>query len=116
MTPEEQRVALAKWCGILDPPKCKPSIEQIEAILTSNDKVKVELMPDGEIRAIPDYLNDLNAIHEAESHLSALEMTEYVGRLNESFHGPEWGFQVIHASASNRAEALLRATGLWRGE
>lgn len=59
---------------------------------------------------LPDYLNDLNAMHEAEKVLTEDQARNYSELLR--------GFQVvhfgaIHATASQRAEAFLRTLGLW---
>jgi hypothetical protein len=61
-----------------------------------------------------DFNSDLNAMHDAESNLCHLESVEFCGRLNETFHGAKWAFEVIHATARQRAEAFLRVKGLWK--
>ena len=102
MKPEEQRVAIAKACG------------------EDNDSIYRDL--------IPDYLNDLNAMHEAEKFILSTDMyiqyvnylfrsvglnrTYYMGATPEVFPADRQ-FAVFHATASQRAEAFLRTIGKW---
>jgi hypothetical protein len=65
----------------------------------------------------PDYLNDLNAMHEAEALLDRYEAKLFEEKLfnileSEVMH--TGGFALIHATAAQRAEALLKALNLWR--
>ncbi len=71
---------------------------------------------------IPDYLNDLNAMHEAEKTLSEEQALSYVNALFSKFDsGDGWDqssirmvfFPFICANAAQRAEAFLRALGKW---
>jgi len=58
----------------------------------------------------PNYLNDLNAMHEAENVLTSEQVTSYVYSLesmNERWSTPAF------ATASQRAEAFLRTIGKW---
>jgi hypothetical protein len=70
----------------------------------------------------PDYLNDLNEIHEAEKTLVGYDknqMLEYLCILlnKENKDNPSWigptGFDYMHATAAQRSEALLRTIGKW---
>jgi hypothetical protein len=75
----------------------------------------------------PNYLNDLNAMHEAEEHaihnlMDADEWGEYGMLLKRSHpHGLFLNGEVdyhdlatiLHATASQRAEAFLRTIGKW---
>lgn len=109
MSPEAQRVAIAEWMGLLEPPKCKPSIEQLEAILADTSRnLKVDLLPSGEIRAVPDYTNDLNAMWTAEELLQAGDDCVTYRNWLERLSGSAW-----HATATQRCEALLRTLDLW---
>jgi hypothetical protein len=61
-------------------------------------------------RVPPDYLDDLNAMHEAEKVLKGEKWVEYVRMLagmNETYKG------LCHATAAQRAEAFLRTLNLW---
>jgi len=63
-----------------------------------------------------DYLNDLNAIHEAEEVIpDDATRGKYIRALAKVF-GCEVAtptFLMIHAKAADRAEALLKALNLW---
>jgi len=86
MTQEQQRVAIAEACG------------------EDSDSIVREL--------IPDYLNDLNAMHEAEKTLTYAqggEMTLWIQRMTCAGYGPQ-----LFATASQRAEAFLRTIGKWK--
>jgi hypothetical protein len=90
MTPEQQRIAIAEACG------------------EDNDSIYRDL--------IPNYLNDLNAMHDAEKIIP-----------RQIFHVDYWQkgygrFQQIlssltitpySATAAQRAEAFLRTIGKW---
>jgi hypothetical protein len=56
----------------------------------------------------PDYLNDLNAMHEAETVLNPEQLSEYYIQLASAM------FRPFRASAAQRAEALLRTLGKWK--
>jgi len=68
---------------------------------------------DAEIQInIPDYCNDLNAMHEAEKNLIRGDpgLWEcYTNRLNTKY-----GIDAIHATARERAEAFLKTIGKWK--
>ena len=55
---------------------------------------------------IPDYVNDLNAMHRAEKHIMDESSIIYANKL--SVISCTW-----HAPASARAEAFLRTLNLW---
>ena len=57
---------------------------------------------------LPDYLNDLNAMHEAEKVLTYEQFDEYHVQLAMKMVRP------FHAAASQRAEAFLRTLNLWK--
>jgi hypothetical protein len=107
MTPERQRIAIAeacpgwtihhagRYCAMLNPPK------PLSGVLF-------------------DPLDDLNAMHEAEGTLDLQE----AGKFAEYLAAVVWGntklpwvdagsFAHVHATASQRAEAFLRAIGKW---
>ena len=70
---------------------------------------------------VPDYLNDLNAMHEAEK-LVAGDITKCLiyQRFLASVVGSEdypYKYQFVwHSRASERAEAFLRTLNLWTEE
>ena len=88
MTPEAQRTAIAEACGW--------KTEYRDAVSS--------------VTALPDYLNDLNAMHEAEKVLTSEQVTSYVYSL-ESMN-EQWSTPAF-ATAFQRAEAFLRTIGKW---
>lgn len=72
-----------------------------------------------------DYLNDLNAMHEAEEILTIGQRGEFWDVLHRMVARHEfWGddttndtcFRVMHVTAAQRAEAFLKTLGLWEEE
>jgi hypothetical protein len=70
-------------------------------------------MPDVRSK-IPDYCNDLNAMHEAELELIYGKGTEYAEYLLEVTNR-HWtcDIEFFSANARQRAEAFLRTLGKW---
>ena len=78
--------------------------------------------------AMPDYRNDLNAMHEAEKVLDMHQQYDYGEalarmRIGAEFDDPEgfspngWGYySPITATAAQRAEAYLKTIGKWQQE
>tara|TARA_R110000822_G_scaffold262724_1_gene387086 strand:+ start:340 stop:684 length:345 start_codon:yes stop_codon:yes gene_type:complete len=110
MNPEQQRIAIAEACGwkVLEP-EVKPAITYLWGL-------REGFIHEENREIIPDYLNDLNAMHEAEKIIP-----------RQLFHVDYWQkgygrFQQIlssltitpySATASHRAEAFLRTIGKW---
>ena len=103
MTPEQQRIAIAEACGW--------SYRKTEfCTYWWNDEVNKTLPPnDDGFRPCPDYLNDLNAMHEAENSLTTSQMTTMSHYLYRRL-GMLWGF----ATSAQRAEAFLRTIRKWK--
>jgi len=59
---------------------------------------------------IPDYLNDLNAMHEAEKVLPDYKLLRWHGHL---LNACGRSVNASRATAAQRAEAFLRTLGLW---
>jgi len=108
MKPEEQRIAIAKACGWYD--IGEP---------TWNGQVLGRHWERGPLENIPDYLNDLNAIREAENKLSKDHRKQLVYVLlrvviaDLDKYTPEIDkFRVLYfATAAQRAEAFIRVIG-----
>jgi hypothetical protein len=69
-----------------------------------------------QISTIPDYYNDLNAMHEAEAALTPIEQSYYSERLGDfsTFERGEYPtFHFLHSNAAKRAEAFLRTINQW---
>lgn len=63
------------------------------------------------ISTIPDYYNDLNAMHEAENTLNGSQWNAYVIFIAEKPPQPHgW---LLAATAAQRAEAFLRTINQW---
>jgi predicted ATPase len=99
MTPEQQRIAIAEACGWKEE-EFGPSWYQ-------------------SYTKMPDYLNDLNAMHEAEKTLDDDLDLDYSENL-EIVTGARWGANNSYdmskyrsATAAQRAEAFLRTIGKW---
>jgi hypothetical protein len=118
MSPEAQRIAIAEACGwtkrVFDHGKCIRFENPMNQCLQSLD-------------TIPDYLNDLNAVHEAEKQLNYEQRVLYICALIESQQpgfnsfpdstvGKLGCFALLHATAAQRAEAFLKTLGLWKEE
>lgn len=63
---------------------------------------------------LPDYPNDLNAMHEAEKILQHYGV--FVDKLAEIMRQPRQGIMLVNATAAQRAEAFLRTIGKWESE
>jgi hypothetical protein len=70
------------------------------------------LQEQGPLEELPDYFNDLNAVHELESKLPAGKWTRYCQYLAE-LSGGSRRFVSVHSAAHHRAEALGKTLNLW---
>ena len=96
MTPQEQRIAIAKACGWeFDPHHSRNEMYYVpsEDFLVGNP------------------LHDLNAMHEAEKTLNPIKGIELCWHLNDMGISGEW--EILTATAAQRAEAFLRTIGKW---
>lgn len=100
MTDKQINVAIAEACGWIDiiAPTAPPEFNRRSCGRLGNFEPK----------QIPDYCNDLNAMHEAEKALSDDQM--WIMARNIELNESRWYF---HASARERAEAFLRTLGKW---
>ena len=96
MKPEQQRIAIAEACGWKPAPRGRWKL---------NERVE---------RFRPDYLNDLNAMHDAEKILSPTSEIEWHNQL-QNVCGCSWRV-MIRATAAQRAEAFLRTLNLWTND
>lgn len=139
MTPEAQRVAIAEACGwrwvAVEHPRGlhHPRGGMVKALFSpqwntdgwhASDGSERECHEEWVIRRtpqLPDYLNDLNAIHGAclsvfDDSIKRLrfhrELSAVVSRGTPNFPGYDvWDAE--NAAAAQRAEAFLRAIGKW---
>jgi len=109
MTEEQQRIAIAEACGW----KLSPPNLEYKWLNPDTKWSEPEL---------PDYLNDLNAMHEAEKVLTPKyqpakgesQWGEYLGWLG--FCGENKTrevYECVTATAAQRAEAFLRTIEKW---
>lgn len=107
MTETEQRIAIAEWCGW----KWAPGkVIEFGADIPRN----IWYAPSGLAckSGPPDYLNDLNAMHEAVLRLRELDAKLYI-RYHQELIKID-GLLYPDATAAQRAEALLRTIGKWK--
>ena len=104
MKPEYQRVAIAEACGWKVHPKDK------WVVIPPNSPHSVQ-----PLNTLPNYLNDLNAMHDAEKVLTPEQLVDYCAfRLRATTgEGCVTDYKMIRATASQRAEAFLRTIGKW---
>ncbi len=106
MKPEEQRIAIAEACGWNFHPPCYnegPFSTEFKAEALAC-WVRPGNMPH-QTEYPPDYLNDLNAMHEAEKVLMIHHPVSTDDGMKCAL--------VVHATASQRAEAFLRTLNLY---
>lgn len=136
MTDDQIRIAIAEACGANDRwaimkhglyyrPHAKGYTNKVsEAWIVSEAEADKHVYPHDEPvtkhRALlPDYLNDLNAIHEAEVTLQGGQRALFAGAMHRVIvalgkTGIDGEFAAIHATARQRCEAFLRVKGLWQ--
>ena len=129
MTPKAQRIAIAEACGIapawtaaaIAVEKCRKACAATRRDSYSGwaaiEKLeKAEKNPDY-LCPIPDYLTDLNAMHEAEKVLTKEQQRSFAlilqGRQMGSMDYLAQDFRAIHSKPAQRAEAFLRTLNLW---
>jgi len=113
MKPEQQRIAIAEACGWkpVECRNCRP-----KPCSCDTDKPNPN--------SPPNYLNDLNAMHEAEQTLwekdwtSRHDFVDQLARILRPIHGyrKQSGVDLLDASAAQRAEAFLRTINKWEEE
>ncbi len=106
MNPEQQRIAIAEAVG-------KWHSGWPHEYMNQADR----------LRHIPDYLDDLNAMHEAMAHLEPDQVDQFAAELSgivlENREKYWWDLtsnevgHVANATAAQRAEAFLRTIGKW---
>jgi hypothetical protein len=103
MNPEQQRIAIAEACG-------KWYSGWPHEYMNQADR----------LRHIPNYINDLNAMHEAEKVLTKANWGGYAAELYRITDAHNHGISPNHhwlavafSTATQRAEAFLRTIGKW---
>jgi hypothetical protein len=118
MKPEKQRIAIAEACGWKDIKDTNHESVDISSRSISYWSGLTGVPPEfihyeWNRVIIPDYLNDLNAMHEAEKVLILdCEWATYLDRLSVIVAEGS----LVHATAAQRAEAFLRTVGKWEDD
>lgn len=103
MTEQEIRIAIAEFCGY----------RRFE----SPQNTMNFFHPNGKETCIcPNYPKDLNAMHEAEGWLNNEQTWKFTCIIVDITGAESFSetFVILHATASQRAEALLRTIGKWK--
>ena len=95
MSSDKQQIAIAEACG------WKPHADGVGFYRGFHPLIK-----GGE--PAPDYLNDLNAMHEAEKVLTPQQKERYCTELLYTHSA-----MLVFSTAAQRAEAFLRTIGRW---
>lgn len=107
MTPEEKRIKIAEICG------WSHRTTDWGTYWWHEERNKSLPPGDDGFRECPDYLNDLNAMHEAEEtmddrHAFMCWFQEMGGAAPFlSFGAPDHVWRIAHATAAQRADAFL---------
>ena len=98
MKPKQQRIAIAKICGLKN-------------IRQENHWRMGDHLVHGNGTIVPNYLNDLNAMHEAEKDIFSLQHSwdKYLDNLYDLCGADN----MVHATATQRAKAFLQTLGKW---
>lgn len=105
MTTNEKRIKIAEACGTLSWSECNPP-----GVCLGN--------------GVPDYFNDLNAMHEAEKVLDPNQQITFACHLTQPVRDQIYEvmpndlhyavcFPALHATAAQRAEAFGKTLNLW---
>ena len=107
MTEQEQRISIAEACGWKKLPKTGLVAGTLrEWICPDYGKWGRFVM----YEEIPDFVNDLNAMHAAEKILTDFQHEEFARIL----WGPKTPIRkAVSATAAQRSEAFLRCLGKW---
>ena len=110
MNEEQQRIAIAEVCGWKPCDNCNCGYWIPPTETHWRQAIK-----------LPDYLNDLNAMHEAEQMLWRMDwrlrddFIDHLARIINPIHGYRMqdGIDLLDATAAQRAEAFLRTIDKW---
>lgn len=121
MSPTAQRIALAeahgyKWFQ-------SPHNKEQKVLARCQDEADCVGLGQWLWRLTPDYLNDLNAVHELEKVLTEEQLcvyAHYLAQFTVNMPAVAWWDQsaaevakIAHATAAQRCEAILRTLNLW---
>jgi hypothetical protein len=115
MTNEQINIAIAEVCGWFN---CILPSQDEYHLMTDLELGRAMGKPvgrnfslhgDGLHYPLPNYCNDLNAMHEAEKMLNNEQWVAYGKELSRLKV-----FPMVHATARQRAEAFLKTIGKWK--
>lgn len=121
MNPEQQRIALAEACGweyVYNDPERYPYWLAPKGDCRYGNLLDANLFP----KAFPNYLNDLNAMRDAEQQLWEMDWSfrtifnDHLANIikRRKVNRNEWDAEtLLDATAAQRAEAFLRTIGKW---
>jgi hypothetical protein len=118
MDKHKQRMAIAEACGY----KNARLLESQHVVIADCGLESLDYDKRRGFVYVVDYLNDLNAMHEAEEVLTAKQSSAYWCILQSiGKPWPEKGkgamfWQSTHATAAQRAEAFLKTLQLWEDD
>lgn len=114
----EQQIEIAEFLGYKKVSCPDSSLSGEGPLLPEPKTYWAETFWNGDVIGLPDYLNDLNAMHEAWCSLTVQQHNWFRNHLQEIVlrDGHKYGpcRSVCNATASQRAEAFLRTIGRWR--
>lgn len=125
MNIEKQRIAIAKACGWKRGTKSEASFQDPSKQIVSESWIDPKGITQ---RKLPDYLNSLDAMVEAERVLNDPRKLIYIQELQSIICGKsspshDWVNSLlpssklaVFAKAAHRAEAFLRALNFWEAE
>ena len=106
MKPEAQRIAIAQACGItIRQEQDGSGLWSAEGPRWSSYKTGLSLEHAQRV-SLPDYLNSLDEMHEAEKVLTNDLLSRYCNCLQKNLYGE-------CSTAAQRAESFLRTLNLW---
>lgn len=122
MKKERQLILIAEFEGWTDCELYYPSAEFMEE--NPPPFARGHRTPDSIWMKLPDYLTDLNAMNRVEkiwpendsNRQKRFKYEATLHSLNEKYGLGISVWETVHASAKQRAEALLRTLGLWEEE
>lgn len=115
MTPDQIDTAIAEWIGWTEIHHVEES-RRLYGMRPKSEDWKYRL------EAVPQFHRCLNAMHEAEQFTWAQEwlfredFVDYLARIINPIHGyrNQAAFDLLDATAAQRAEALLRTVSKWK--
>lgn len=110
MKPEQQRIAIAEAYGF------ERIVSVVQAWKPRPHPVILEGYLNGKRIAVPDYLNDLNAMKEARKSLTTpWQKAEYARILKSlTWDSEQPEYCAMDATAEQEAESFLKTLNLWK--